>query len=176
MPTPDSDRATDRSSKRDSRSAGRSGARAGPAPIAFLPRAFVASGADKALSRRGRRTRRPVRLPSRVRFRLQVGLLEQRVVLSALPTLTALRASTASAALGQSVMFTATVGDLSAGGATPNEGTVTLAGSNNARRCRLTRHRDSTSKRAGLEIIPVASVLDTISALASFSALEGEIG
>src|SRR5713101_6611972 len=37
-------------------------------------------------------------------------------------------------------------------------------------------HRDSTSKRAGPQVILVASVLDTISALAAFSALEGEIG
>ena len=81
----------------------------------------------KTPSRRGRRTRRPERLPSRVRFRPHVGLLEQRTLLSALPTLTALRASTASAALGQSVTFTATVSDLSAGGATPNGGTVTFS-------------------------------------------------
>ena len=46
---------------------------------------------------------------------------------SALPTLTALRASTASAVLGQSVTFTATVSDLSPGGATPNGGTVTFS-------------------------------------------------
>ncbi len=74
-----------------------------------------------------RRTRRPERLPSHVRFRPQVGLLERRVVLSALPTLTALIASTASAALGQSISFTATVSDLSPGGATPNDGTVTFS-------------------------------------------------
>jgi hypothetical protein len=127
MPTPDRDRATDRSSKRDSRSAERSGARSAPAPIAAPPRAFVASRADKALSRRGRRTGRPERSRFPGRFRPQVGLLGQRVVLSALPTLTALRASTASAALGQSVTFIATVSDLSAGGATPNEGTVTFS-------------------------------------------------
>ncbi len=46
---------------------------------------------------------------------------------SALPTLTALVASTASAAIGQSVTFTATVSDLSAGGAMPNGGTVTFS-------------------------------------------------
>ena len=45
---------------------------------------------------------------------------------SALPTLTALTASTASAVIGQSVTFTATVSDLSAGGATPSGGTVTF--------------------------------------------------
>ena len=42
----------------------------------------------KTPSRRGRRTRRPERLPSRVRFRPHVGLLEQRVLSSAQPTLT----------------------------------------------------------------------------------------
>jgi hypothetical protein len=46
---------------------------------------------------------------------------------SPLPTLTALTASTTSAALGQSVTFTATVSDLSPGGATPNGGTVTFS-------------------------------------------------
>ena len=45
---------------------------------------------------------------------------------TALPTLTALTASTASAVIGQSVTFTATVSDLSAGGATPNGGTITF--------------------------------------------------
>ena len=49
---------------------------------------------------------------------------------SALPTLTALIASTASAVHGQSVTFTATVSDLSAGGATPNGGTVTFSDQN----------------------------------------------
>ena len=53
-------------------------------------------------------------------------------MLSALPTLTALIASTASAALGQSVTFTATVSDLSPGGATPNGGTVTFSDKNGA--------------------------------------------
>ena len=47
--------------------------------------------------------------------------------LSPVPTLTALRASTTSAVVGQSVTFTATVSDLSAGGATPNGGTVTFS-------------------------------------------------
>ncbi len=46
---------------------------------------------------------------------------------SALPTITAVLASTASAALGQSVTFIATVSDLSAGGAIPNGGTVTFS-------------------------------------------------
>ena len=81
----------------------------------------------KTPSRRGWRTRRPERLPTRVRFRPHVGLLEQRALLSAQPTLTALRASTASATFGQSVTFTATVSDMSPGGATPNGGTVTFS-------------------------------------------------
>jgi streptogramin lyase len=51
---------------------------------------------------------------------------------SILPTLTALTASTASATFGQSVTFTATVSDLSAGGATPNGGTVTFRDQNGA--------------------------------------------
>jgi hypothetical protein len=46
---------------------------------------------------------------------------------NALPTLTAIVASTASAALGQSVTFVATVSDLSAGGPIPNGGTVTFS-------------------------------------------------
>ncbi len=52
--------------------------------------------------------------------------------MSGLPTLTALIASTASAGTGQSVTFTATVSDLSAGGATPNGGTVTFSDQNGA--------------------------------------------
>jgi len=52
--------------------------------------------------------------------------------LSALPTLTSLIASTASALPGQSVTFSATVSDLFAGGATPNEGTVTFSDQNEA--------------------------------------------
>ena len=51
---------------------------------------------------------------------------------TALPTLTALRASTTSAAIGQSVTLTATVSDLSAGGAAPNGGTVTFSDQNGA--------------------------------------------
>ncbi len=47
--------------------------------------------------------------------------------MSALPTLTALSAS---AAAGPSVTFTATVSDLTAGGATPNGGTVTFSDQN----------------------------------------------
>ena len=39
-----------------------------------------------------------------------------------------------------------------------------------------TRGRTFGTTRAGLRIIELASVLDTISALAAFSALEGEIG
>ncbi len=44
-------------------------------------------------------------------------------------TATALSASTAAAGQGQSVTYTATVSDLSAGGATPSEGTVTFSDS-----------------------------------------------
>jgi hypothetical protein len=50
--------------------------------------------------------------------------------LSPLPTATALSASTASTVVGQSVTFTATVRGLSAGGATPNGGTVTFSDQN----------------------------------------------
>ena len=49
---------------------------------------------------------------------------------SALPTLTALTASTTSAVIGQPVTFTATVSDLSAGGAVPTGGTVTFSDQN----------------------------------------------
>src|SRR5271157_3503360 len=129
MTTPNRDRATDRLSNPDSPSAEPFCARSAPAPIA-VPRESVALRAAKTPSRRGWRTRRPERFPSRLRFRPQIGLLEQRALLSALPTLTALRASTASAPLGQSVTFTATVSDLSPGGATPDGGTVTLSDKN----------------------------------------------
>jgi protein gp37 len=88
------------------------------------PHAWVASGADKTPRRRALRPRRQERLRSRLGLRPRVGLLEQRVVLSALPTLTAL---TASAVTGTSITFTATVSDLSAGGATPTGGTVTFS-------------------------------------------------
>jgi sugar lactone lactonase YvrE len=49
-----------------------------------------------------------------------------------LPTITALSALTASAALGQSITFTATVSDLLAGGAVPDGGTVTFSDQNGA--------------------------------------------
>ena len=58
---------------------------------------------------------------------LTVDVEGTSATLGALPTLTALRASTASAVIGQSVTFTATVSDLSAGGAIPNGGTVTFS-------------------------------------------------
>src|SRR5208282_5812032 len=131
MTTPNRDRATDRLSNPDSPSAEPFCARSAPAPIA-VPRESVALRAAKTPSRRGWQTRRPERFPSRLRFRPQIGLLEQRALLSALPTLTALRASTASAPLGQSVTFTATVSDLSPGGATPDGGTVTFSDQNGA--------------------------------------------
>src|SRR5579875_1736287 len=63
---------------------------------------------------------------SRVVFRPDPALLELRALLSGQPTLTALIASTASAPSGRSVTFTATVSDLTAGGAIPNGGTVTF--------------------------------------------------
>ena len=75
-------------------------------------------------SRRDRRGRRPGRRRSGVGLRPRVDLLEQRALLSALPTLTALSASADS---GASITFTATVSDLSAGGAAPNGGTVTFS-------------------------------------------------
>ena len=84
MPTPDRDRATDRLSNPDSRSAVLYGAHSAPAPVDVPPRVAVASGADKTLSRRGWRTRRPKRLLSRVQFQPQFGVLEQRALLSVL--------------------------------------------------------------------------------------------
>ena len=84
--------------------------------------------ADKTPWRRGRRTRRPERLRSRVRFRPQVGLLEQRspVERPAHPH----GAHRLDRSARQPVTFTATVSDLSAGGATPNGGTVTFSDQN----------------------------------------------
>ena len=84
MTTPDCDRATDRLSSPDARSAELFGARSAPGPTAVPSRESVAVGADKTPSRRGRRTRRPERSPFRIRFRPQVGLLEQRRLLSTL--------------------------------------------------------------------------------------------
>ena len=86
----------------------------------------------KAPSRRGQRARRPTRLRLRVGFRPRSASLFGGILLSAAPTLTALIASTASAGLGQSVTFTATVSDLTAGGATPTGGTVTFSDTNGA--------------------------------------------
>jgi len=68
----------------------------------------------------------PSKFRVRVRFQPQVGFLEQRTVLSALSTLTALRASAASTLPGQPITLTATVSDFPPGGATPSGGTVTL--------------------------------------------------
>jgi Bacterial Ig-like domain (group 3)/NHL repeat len=73
-----------------------------------------------------RRTRRAERLSSRVKFKPQVAFLEQRTLLSALPTLTAISASSDS---GEPT-FTATVTDLSPGGATPTGGTITFSDQN----------------------------------------------
>ena len=127
MATPNRDRVTDGLSRPDSRSAEPFAVRSALAPIGVAPRDSVAVRAPKSPVRRDRRTRRLESFRSRVRFRPQVGLLEQRALLSALPTLTALRVSTASAFAGESVTFTATVSDLSPGGATPNGGTVTFS-------------------------------------------------
>jgi protein gp37 len=74
----------------------------------------------------GRRTQRAERLSSRVKFRPQVAFLEQCGLLSALPTLTAISASADSG----EPLFTATVTDLSPGGATPTGGTVTFSDQN----------------------------------------------
>ncbi len=57
-----------------------------------------------------------------------IGVL--RIAPSRLPTMTALSTSTATAAPGQSVTLTATVSDLSPGGASPNGGTVTFSDQN----------------------------------------------
>jgi uncharacterized membrane protein YgcG len=84
---------------------------------------------DSSATRRTRLLKRP---GSRVRFRPQVGFLEQRALLSADPTLTAIIASTASASAGQSVTFTATVTNLTAGEAVPTAGTVTFSDQNGA--------------------------------------------
>ena len=130
LTTPDRRRSTDPSSNPVPRWAEPSGARSTSASSIVPPRESVASRADRTPWRRGWRTRRPERLPSRVGFRPQVGCLEQRTLLSALPTLTALIASTAAAGPGQSVTFTATVSDLTAGGATPSGGTVTFSDQN----------------------------------------------
>ena len=97
----------------------------GPAKGSVVSR-VLHDRALKAPRHRARRTRRPERLRSRGGFRPQVGLLERRP-LSAQPTLTALIASNASATYGQSITFTATVSDLSAGEATPDGGTVTFS-------------------------------------------------
>ena len=94
--------------------------------IGFPPESTTIASLD-AHSRRGRRTRWTERFRSRVRFRPEVGLLEPRTLLSAEPTLTALSAS---APAGSSITFTATVSGLTAGGATPNQGTVTISDQN----------------------------------------------
>ena len=97
MTTPDPGRSTDRLSNPVLRLAEPSGARSTPASE-HRPAARVGRmAADRTPCRRGWRTRRPERLPSRVGFRPRVGFLEQRTLLSALPTLTALIASTAAA-------------------------------------------------------------------------------
>ncbi len=132
MITPDRDRATDRFRT----SALRQPKRAAPArgPLRLPSCRAAPSPGWRTRLLRGAAGERDGRRESRLarRFRPQVGLLEQRALLSALPTLTALVASTASTAFGQSVTFTATVSDLSAGGAVPNGGTVTFSDQNGA--------------------------------------------
>ncbi len=59
-----------------------------------------------------------------------VRLVPGVFVITRLPTMMALTASTASATVGQSVTFIATVSDLSPGGATPDGGTVTFSDQN----------------------------------------------
>jgi hypothetical protein len=71
--------------------------------------------------------RRRARFATLARFRPDVSLLEDRTLLSAQQTLTALIASTATAATGQLVTFTATISNLSPGGAIPSGGTVTFS-------------------------------------------------
>jgi hypothetical protein len=61
-----------------------------------------------------------------------LGTIVLEKVTGDLPTLTALKASTASAPFGQPVTFPATVSGLSVGGATPNGGTVAFSDQNGA--------------------------------------------
>jgi hypothetical protein len=128
MNTPDRDRATGRSSNPDSHWAKPWGARSEAAPNAVAPRESAASAPNTTSSRCGLRARMPKRLRRRGRFRPQIGSLEQRALLSALPTLTALSASAVSGSL---ITFTAAVSDLYPGGATPDGGTVTFSDGNN---------------------------------------------
>ncbi len=126
MAKPEVVRSTDRLGNLVSRSAEPSRARSTLVASAVPPRGSVASRTAKATSRGNRRTRQPARLRAGVRFQPQVGLLEQRTVLSAVSTLTAIRASVASALPGNPITLTATVSDFPPGGATPNGGTLTF--------------------------------------------------
>ena len=74
------------------------------------------------LSRKSRRAMRSVRF-----FRPEVGGLEDRRLLAASPTLTAIKTTTAITTYGQSIAFTASVSNLTGGGATPTGGTVTFS-------------------------------------------------
>ena len=142
MTTPDRRRSTDVLANRVPRLAEPCGACLTPPAGIVPPRESVAMEADRKPCRRGWRTRRSEGLPSRVGFRPRVGFLEQRTLLSGLPTLTALIASTAAAGQGQSVTFTATVSDLTAGGATPSWGDGHLQ-----RPERNARQRDPVQRR-----------------------------
>jgi Bacterial Ig-like domain (group 3) len=82
MSTPNRDRATNSLSNPASRLAKPSGVRSASPPNIVPPREPDASASDKTPTRRGRRTRRPESFLSRHRFRPQVGLLEQRALLT----------------------------------------------------------------------------------------------
>ena len=144
MPTPDRDRATDGLSNPDSCSAERSGCPA-PALIAMSARASVASVADKtpggAADERGGRSHSDLASGSGPRS----ASSNTARLLSAVPTLTALRALDRFGGHGQSVTFTATVSDLSPGGATPNGGNGHLQ-----RPGRSDRQRDAGRRRGGV--------------------------
>src|SRR5271157_3125001 len=90
----------------------------------------VASLATKVVRQKGRHKRRSGRFAARVEFQPQVAFLEQRTVLSAVSTLTAIHASVASALLGQPITLTATVSDIPGGGQPPTGGTVNFSDQN----------------------------------------------
>jgi len=90
----------------------------------------VATLATKVVRQKGRHKRRSGRFAARVEFQPQVAFLEQRTVLSAVSTLTAIHASVASALLGQPITLTATVSDIPGGGQPPTGGTVNFSDQN----------------------------------------------
>jgi hypothetical protein len=119
MSTPDRERATDRlaNTDLDRRRAPDAGSPAVPRESA------TAEPAPSLAAERPARWRHPATRPRhrrmRTRFRPHLGALEPRALLSTLPTLTAVIASTSTSGLGQSITFTATVEDLTAGGRYP---------------------------------------------------------